>query len=218
MEPINPFQIYKSSAERTSLFRQILSQTSILSSEDQARVLATIVENQELLDDLTVKESKKLILLATGSNATPWSLLDFATDLMQKSSISAEREQQETPQSLVSPSTAMVSLTVSSTNISPNAQSTAECVSKLQNLSFLSSLSEPSCGVSAPNMSESVILHTVSNLSLPLPQSDKFRSRCAEPIFSAAPSIQFDSLFVDAPADHEEPVDASDGSGSPSIH
>nr|GMD24038.1 hypothetical protein Iba_chr08bCG10990 [Ipomoea batatas] len=97
----------------------------------QARVLGSTVENQELLDDLTVKESKKLILLAKESHATPWPLPELAAQLVQISSVSAEREQQGTPQNLVSPSIAIVSLSVSSTDISPNAQSTADSSSVL---------------------------------------------------------------------------------------
>nr|GMD79848.1 uncharacterized protein LOC109167433 [Ipomoea batatas] len=68
----NPFLIFKATDERNTLFRSILTNSSTLSPSCKERVLATLLQNQELLDDLSTKESQNLLALAQGIRATPW--------------------------------------------------------------------------------------------------------------------------------------------------
>nr|GMD04324.1 uncharacterized protein LOC109181161 [Ipomoea batatas] len=68
----NPFLIFKATDERNTLFRSILTNSSTLSPSCKERVLATLLQNQELLDDLSTKESRNLLALAQGIRATPW--------------------------------------------------------------------------------------------------------------------------------------------------
>nr|GMD47587.1 uncharacterized protein LOC109146977 [Ipomoea batatas] len=68
----NPFLIFKATNERNTLFRSILTNSSTLSPSCKERVLATLLQNQELLDDLSTKESQNLLALAQGIRATPW--------------------------------------------------------------------------------------------------------------------------------------------------
>nr|GMD40214.1 uncharacterized protein LOC109181161 [Ipomoea batatas] len=55
-----------------TLFRSILTNSSTLSPSCKERVLATLLQNQELLDDLSTNESWNLLALAQGIRATPW--------------------------------------------------------------------------------------------------------------------------------------------------
>nr|GMC60498.1 uncharacterized protein LOC109181161 [Ipomoea batatas] len=68
----NPFLIFKATDERNTLFRSILTNSSTLSPFCKEQVLATLLQNQELLDDLSTKESRNLLALAQGIRATPW--------------------------------------------------------------------------------------------------------------------------------------------------
>nr|GLL44838.1 uncharacterized protein LOC109181161 [Ipomoea trifida] len=68
----NPFLIFKATDERNTLFRSILTNSSTLSPSCKERVLATLLQNQEFLDDLSTKESRNLLALAQGIRVTPW--------------------------------------------------------------------------------------------------------------------------------------------------
>nr|GMD48418.1 uncharacterized protein LOC109181161 [Ipomoea batatas] len=72
----NPFLIFKATDERNTLFRSILTNSSTLSPSCKERVLATLLQNQELLDDLSTKESRNLLALAQGIRATPWPIAE----------------------------------------------------------------------------------------------------------------------------------------------
>nr|GMD71140.1 calcium-transporting ATPase 4, plasma membrane-type-like [Ipomoea batatas] len=67
--------------ERNNLFRSILTNSSNLSPSCKERVLATLLQNQELLDDLSTKESRNLLTLAQGIGATPWPLEESDDDV-----------------------------------------------------------------------------------------------------------------------------------------
>nr|GLL35775.1 uncharacterized protein LOC109168701 [Ipomoea trifida] len=72
---------YASTDERNNLFRSILTNSSNLSPSCKERVLATLLQNQELLDDLSTKESRNLLTLAQGIGATPWPLEESDDDV-----------------------------------------------------------------------------------------------------------------------------------------
>nr|GMD48599.1 transcription repressor MYB5-like [Ipomoea batatas] len=70
----NPFEIFTTSYARYHLFRQIIDANSPLSDESENRVLATLKFHQELMDDLSTKESRQLLALSCNVMAEPWPL------------------------------------------------------------------------------------------------------------------------------------------------
>nr|GMD17859.1 uncharacterized protein LOC109174067 [Ipomoea batatas] len=69
----NPFSI-TSTTERRELFRRIINVDSPLLPTDEDRVLASIMENPELLESLTDKKSRQLRALARNVTAEPWQI------------------------------------------------------------------------------------------------------------------------------------------------
>nr|GMD52584.1 uncharacterized protein LOC109191099 [Ipomoea batatas] len=74
----NPFEIFTTPFARYHLFRQI-DANSPLSQESEIRVLATLKFHQELMDDLSAKESRQLLALARNAIAEPWPLPESKT-------------------------------------------------------------------------------------------------------------------------------------------
>nr|GMD54469.1 uncharacterized protein LOC109168966 [Ipomoea batatas] len=70
----NPFEIFTTSYARYHLFRKIIDANSPLSEESENRVLATLKFHQELMDDLSAKESPQLLALSRNVVADPWPL------------------------------------------------------------------------------------------------------------------------------------------------
>nr|GMD57190.1 uncharacterized protein LOC109181161 [Ipomoea batatas] len=108
----NPFLIFKATDERNNLFRSILTNSSNLSPSCKERVLATLLQNQELLDDLSTKESRNLLTLAQGIGATPWPL-EESDDDVDEAELQAALEASKKANNVVSFSVSSSSGTVS---------------------------------------------------------------------------------------------------------
>nr|GMD16124.1 uncharacterized protein LOC109163356 [Ipomoea batatas] len=71
----NPFEIFTTPFARYHLFHQIIDANSPLSHESsENRVLATLKFHQELMDDLSAKESLQLLAKARNVTVEPWPL------------------------------------------------------------------------------------------------------------------------------------------------
>nr|GLL46453.1 uncharacterized protein LOC109168966 [Ipomoea trifida] len=70
----NPFEIFTTPFARYHLFRKIIDANSPLSHESENRVLATLKFHQELMDDLSAKESRQLLAKARNVTVEPWPL------------------------------------------------------------------------------------------------------------------------------------------------
>nr|GMD07891.1 uncharacterized protein LOC109168966 [Ipomoea batatas] len=70
----NPFEIFTTPFARYHLFRQIIDANSPLSHESENQVLATLKFHQDLMDDLSAKESRQLLALSRNVIAEPWPL------------------------------------------------------------------------------------------------------------------------------------------------